>query len=114
MRACIHYKDYSIRTEKAHVHWVRAFIRLQGMCHRHGMGAEELQAPLRWLANDRAGLARRSVWPRHDCLFGDIGGVGRSHRSGNRRGKASAVGLALKPVLPMRERRILTRRLSSA
>lgn len=54
VRACIRYKHYSIRTEKAYVHWVRAFVRQQGMRHPRDMGAAEVQAFLSWLANERS------------------------------------------------------------
>lgn len=52
VRACIRYKHYSIRTEKAYVQWVRAFIRHQGMRHPREMGAAEVQDFLGWLANE--------------------------------------------------------------
>lgn len=53
VRERIRYKHYSIRTEQAYVHWVRAFIRHQGMRHPREMGATEVQDYLNWLASAR-------------------------------------------------------------
>ena len=44
---------YSRRTEDAYVHWCRAFIRFHGIRHPAEMGAEEVEAFLTWLANER-------------------------------------------------------------
>ena len=44
---------YSRRTEDAHVHWCRAFIRFHGIRHPAEMGVEEVEAFLTWLANER-------------------------------------------------------------
>lgn len=54
VRACIRYKHYSTRTEQAYVHWIRVFIRQQGMRHPREMGAAEVEAFLTWLANERS------------------------------------------------------------
>ncbi|HRD35160.1 MAG TPA: integron integrase [Rhodocyclaceae bacterium] len=54
VRACIRYKHYSIRTERAYVHWTRVFIRQQGMRHPRDMGTAEVEAFLTWLANERS------------------------------------------------------------
>lgn len=53
LRERIRYKHYSLRTEQAYVHWVRAFIRQQGMRHPRDMGAAEIEQFLCWLANER-------------------------------------------------------------
>lgn len=53
LRERIRYKHYSLRTERAYVHWVRAFIRQQGMRHPRDMGAAEVEQFLCWLANER-------------------------------------------------------------
>lgn len=53
LRERIRYKHYSLRTEQAYVHWVRAFIRQQGMRHPRDMGAAEVEQFLCWLANER-------------------------------------------------------------
>ena len=49
----IRYLHYSIRTEQAYVHWVRAFVRHHHMRHPREMGHAEVQAFLSWLAADR-------------------------------------------------------------
>ena len=54
MRACVRYKHYSIRTEKAYVYWIRMFVRHQGLRHPREMGAAEAQAFLTWLASERS------------------------------------------------------------
>lgn len=54
VRACVRYKHYSIRTEKAYVYWIRMFVRHQGLRHPREMGAAEVQAFLTWLANERS------------------------------------------------------------
>lgn len=53
LRERIRYKHYSLRTERAYVHWVRAFIRQQGMRHPRDMGAAEVEQFLCLLANER-------------------------------------------------------------
>ena len=44
---------YSLRTEEAYVHWVRAYVRWSGLRHPRQMGAAEVQAFLAWLATER-------------------------------------------------------------
>jgi len=53
LRERIRYLHYSIRTEEAYVHWVRAFVRFHGLRHPREMGAEEVRAFLSWLAVER-------------------------------------------------------------
>ena len=53
VREQIRYLHYSIRTEEAYVHWVRAFVRFHGMRHPRQMGAQEVEAFLSWLAVER-------------------------------------------------------------
>lgn len=53
LRERLRYLHYSIRTEEAYVHWVRAFVRYHGLCHPRQMGADEVQAFLSWLATER-------------------------------------------------------------
>jgi integron integrase len=54
VRERVRYLHYSLRTEQAYVHWVRAFVRFHG-CTRHprDMGAAEVEAFLVWLASER-------------------------------------------------------------
>lgn len=53
LRERVRYLHYSLRTEEAYVHWVRAFIRFHGVRHPASMGAQEVEAFLSWLAVDR-------------------------------------------------------------
>ena len=43
---------YSLPTEQAYVHWVRA-IRFHGVRHPARLGSSEVEAFLSWLANER-------------------------------------------------------------
>lgn len=45
---------YSLRTEQAYLHWVRAYIRFHGCRHPAELGGEAVEAFLRHLAVDRA------------------------------------------------------------
>jgi len=53
LRTHIRYLHYSLRTEQAYVHWVRAFVRFHGMRHPAEMGRDEIEAYLSWLATER-------------------------------------------------------------
>jgi integrase len=53
VRERIRYLHYSIRTEDAYVHWIRAFIFFHGRRHPGEMGGPEVEAFLSWLANER-------------------------------------------------------------
>jgi integron integrase len=53
LRQHIRLLHYSIRTEEAYVHWVRAFIRYHGLRHPAELAGPEIQAFLTWLANER-------------------------------------------------------------
>jgi integron integrase len=53
VRERIRYLHYSIRTEEAYVHWVRAFVRFHELKHPADMGAAEVESFLSWLANER-------------------------------------------------------------
>lgn len=53
VRERIRLLHYSIRTEEAYVHWVRAFIRFHGLRHPAQMGGPEVEAFLGWLAGER-------------------------------------------------------------
>lgn len=46
LRERIRYLHYSLRTEQAYVHWVRAFIRFHGVRHPATLGSSEVEAPL--------------------------------------------------------------------
>ena len=49
----IRYLHYSIRTEEAYVHWIKAFIRFHQRRHPRDMGGPEVEAFLSWLAAER-------------------------------------------------------------
>ena len=53
VRERIRYLHYSLRTEQAYVHWVRAFVRHHGLRHPRSMGQVEVEAFLSWLAGER-------------------------------------------------------------
>lgn len=53
LRAAIRLRRYSIRTERAYVNWVSAFVRFHGMWHPRDMGAREVTAYLSYLAAER-------------------------------------------------------------
>lgn len=65
LRERIRYLHYSLPTEQAYVHWVRAFIRFHGVRHPATLGSSEVEAFLSWLANERKGRnpCRLSVLP---------------------------------------------------
>ena len=53
VRQRIRYMHYSLRTEQAYVHWVRAFVRFRGLRHPKTMGRVEVEAFLSWLSSER-------------------------------------------------------------
>ena len=58
VRERIRYLHYSLKTEKAYLHWVRFFIRWNatqpgGMRHPRDMGKTEIEAFLSMMANER-------------------------------------------------------------
>ena len=53
VRDRIRRKHYSIRTEQAYLHWVKAFVRFHGMKHPTDMGAPELESFLTYLSVER-------------------------------------------------------------
>ena len=53
LRQEIRYLHYSIRTEQAYVHWVRAFVRFHGLRHPAELGHSAVEAFLTWLATEQ-------------------------------------------------------------
>jgi len=53
VRERVRYLHYSLRTEQAYVHWVRAFVRHHALRHPREMGRAEVEAFLSWLAAER-------------------------------------------------------------
>jgi integron integrase len=53
VRHQVRYRHYSIRTEEAYVHWVRAFVRYHGLRHPAELSRAEVESFLSWLAAER-------------------------------------------------------------
>jgi len=53
VRAQVRTLHYSLRTEEAYVHWVRAFVRYHGLRHPSELARAEVEAFLTWLATER-------------------------------------------------------------
>jgi len=53
LRLQIRYMHYSLHTERAYVHWVRAYIRYHGLRHPAELSGAEVEAFLSWLAAER-------------------------------------------------------------
>jgi len=52
VREAIRVRHYSLRTERAYIHWIRRFILFHGRRHPGEMGASEVTSFLSHLAND--------------------------------------------------------------
>jgi integron integrase len=52
VREAIRVRHYSLRTERAYLHWIRRYILFHGKRHPAGMGAEEITRFLSHLANE--------------------------------------------------------------
>ena len=53
LRQQIRYMHYSLRTEQAYVHWVRAFVHFHDLRHPAELARPEVEAFLTWLAAER-------------------------------------------------------------
>lgn len=53
LRSQIRFMHYSIRTEQAYVHWVRAFVRYHQLRHPADLGGDAVEDFLSWLAAER-------------------------------------------------------------
>lgn len=53
LRERVRLMHYSLQTERAYVHWCRAFIRFHGLRHPSDMGKDEVEAFLTHLAAER-------------------------------------------------------------
>lgn len=53
VRERIRYKHYSLRTEQAYVHWVRMFVKWNGLRYPRDMRQLEIEGFLAMLANER-------------------------------------------------------------
>jgi len=64
LRQQLRYAHYSLRTEEAYLHWVRAFIHFHDRRHPGELAQPEVEAFLTWLAHDRqvaAGTHRQAL-----------------------------------------------------
>ena len=57
VRSQVRYHHYSIRTEEAYVHWVRAYVRFHDLRHPAELSRHDIEAFLTWLADEPARLA---------------------------------------------------------
>uniref|UniRef100_UPI001D0ED337 phage integrase N-terminal SAM-like domain-containing protein n=1 Tax=Klebsiella pneumoniae TaxID=573 RepID=UPI001D0ED337 len=70
LRERIRYLHYSLPTEQAYVHWVRAFIRFHGVRHPATLGSSEVEAFLsRWRTSARFRSPRIVRHWRPCCSF---------------------------------------------
>ena len=53
VRERLRYLHYSLRTEEAYVHWIRAFVRFHAPQHPRGLGGPQVEAFLTWLSTER-------------------------------------------------------------
>jgi integron integrase len=53
VRERLRYLHYSLRTERAYVHWVRAYVLFHGLRHPRTLGGPEVEAFLSWVSNER-------------------------------------------------------------
>lgn len=53
VRRQVRYHHYSIRTEQAYVHWIRAFVRYHGLRHPAELSHGDVESFLTWLASDQ-------------------------------------------------------------
>jgi hypothetical protein len=44
LRAAVRLRHFALSTEKAYVHWIRAFVKYQGLRHPKDMGAAQVEA----------------------------------------------------------------------
>ncbi|WP_407240073.1 phage integrase N-terminal SAM-like domain-containing protein [Escherichia coli] len=90
LRERIRYLHYSLRTEQAYVHWVRAFIRFHGVRHPATLGSSEVEAFLsRWRTSARFRSTHRQALAALLFFYGkvlctDLPGFRRSEDLGRR------------------------------
>ena len=69
VRSQVRYLHYSLRTEQAYVHWVRAFVHFHGLRHPAELGAKEVEGFLTWLAVERGVSASTHAQALSALLF---------------------------------------------
>jgi integron integrase len=77
VRERIRFLHYSRSTEDAYVHWIRAFVRHQGLRHPRELGGPEVESFLTWLACERgvASATHRQALSALLFLYGKVLGV---------------------------------------
>ena len=76
LRERIRYLHYSLPTEQAYVHWVRAFIRFHGVRHPATLGSSEVEALSCWRTSARfrlhasSGIGGLAVLLRQGAVHG--------------------------------------------
>ena len=63
VRERVRYLHYSLRTEEAYVHWIRAFVRFHGLRHPRDMGGPQAEAFLSRLASRCSASSCRGCRP---------------------------------------------------
>ena len=77
MRNALRVRRYSLKTEKAYIHWVKRYLRFHNMRHPQEMGAHEVTAFLNHLASDRmvAGATQNQALAAMLFLYRHVLGV---------------------------------------
>ena len=77
MRDALRVRRYSLKTEKAYIHWVKRYLRFHNMRHPQEMGAHEVTAFLNHLASDRmvAGATQNQALAAMLFLYRHVLGV---------------------------------------
>lgn len=69
VRECMRVAHYSLRTERAYCHWIKAYIHHHGLRHPAEMGAAEVEAYLTHLATERDVSASTQNQALHALLY---------------------------------------------
>jgi integron integrase len=77
IRDALRVRRYSLKTEKAYIHWVKRYLRFHRMRHPGEMGAKEVTAFLNHLASDRmvAGATQNQALAAMLFLYRHVLGV---------------------------------------
>jgi integron integrase len=77
LRDALRLRRYSLKTEKAYIHWVKRYVCFHGMRHPEQMGGGEVTAFLNHLANDRkvAGVTQNQALAALLFLYRHVLGV---------------------------------------
>ena len=112
LRERIRYLHYSLPTEQAYVHWVRAFIRFHGV-RPATLGSSEVEAFLSWLAGEQRKVSVSIVRHWRPCCSSTAVLCGSALASGDRKTSAvAALPVVLTPDEVVRILRFSGRRAS--